>query len=86
MLHSHILEEILAEQISQHSADPSQGTDNMGTPALNETFMAAYADIKKRNDAMLFRNLPPRVLGSISSALSDIKVLSSTLFLVMSSP
>lgn len=78
--HSSLLEEILAEQISQTSG----GTGREGeqsTPVLNETFLAAYEDVKKRNDAMLFRNLPPRVLGSISSTLSDIKVVYSVLLL-----
>jgi mediator of RNA polymerase II transcription subunit 12, fungi type len=68
--HAALLEEVLAEHISQTSGAGSVHS----TPALNETFLAAYEDIKRRNDAMLFRNLPPRVPGSLSSALSDIKV------------
>lgn len=42
--------------------------------ALDQTFMGMFEDIKRRNEAMLFRNLPHRVLGSLSSTLSDIKV------------
>ena len=79
--HSPLLEEILAEHISRTSADAGREVA-FSTPALNETFLAAYEDVKKRNDAMLFRNLPPRVLGSISSALSDIKVMFCVLLLV----
>ena len=85
--HSALLEGILAEHINRHTVDPAQSSESSGTPALNETFLAAYENVKKRNDAMLFRNLPPRVLGSISSTLSDIKVCSSTLLLfVISTP
>jgi mediator of RNA polymerase II transcription subunit 12 len=60
--HSSLLEEVLAEHINQTSSD---------------SFFSAYEDVKARNDAMLFHNLPPRVLGSLSSALSDIKVKNS---------
>ena len=33
-----------------------------------------FADIQKRNDAMWFRNLPPRVLARLTEAVSDVTV------------
>ncbi|EKM53974.1 uncharacterized protein PHACADRAFT_196411 [Phanerochaete carnosa HHB-10118-sp] len=72
--HSLLFEEVLREHISRTS---SESRNSRGTPALNDSFLAAYEDVKRRNDAMLFRNIPPRVLGSLSSALSDIKLLNS---------
>jgi hypothetical protein len=44
------------------------------TQALDQAFIDILADIRQRNDAMLFRDLPPRVIGYLSSALSDTKV------------
>lgn len=79
--HSSLLEEILDEHVNRTTPDPAR--QEPGTPALNEQFLSAYEDIKRRNDAMLFRNLPSRVLGSLSSALSDIKARSLTLSRVL---
>ncbi|KAF8258181.1 hypothetical protein EI94DRAFT_1755363 [Lactarius quietus] len=36
-----------------------------------------FADIQKRNDAMWFRNLPPRVLARLTEAVSDVTKLNS---------
>ena len=36
-----------------------------------------FADIRKRNDAMWFRNLPPRVLARLTEAVSDVTVSAS---------
>ncbi len=43
------------------------------TQGLRQHFLDSFADVQKRNEALLFRDLPPRVSGSLSSALSDIK-------------
>ena len=37
-----------------------------------------FADIQKRNDAMWFRNLPPRVLARLTEAVSDVTVSTSS--------
>jgi len=48
------------------------------TPSPTETIYAMladnFADIQKRNDAMWFRNLPPRVLARLTEAVSDVTV------------
>ncbi|KAI0293333.1 hypothetical protein B0F90DRAFT_1763644 [Multifurca ochricompacta] len=36
-----------------------------------------FSDIQKRNDAMWFRNLPPRVLARLTEAVSDVTKLNS---------
>jgi mediator of RNA polymerase II transcription subunit 12 len=47
-----------------------------------------FVDIQKRNDAMWFRNLPPRVLARLTEAVSDVTVSLSlfpaTCFLILS--
>lgn len=65
---------------AQHSTILDEALMNSGlaieqtTQALHQTFIEILADVRRRNDAMLFRELPPRVVGHLSSALSDIKV------------
>ncbi|THH13392.1 hypothetical protein EW146_g6819 [Bondarzewia mesenterica] len=44
---------------------------------LRRTLYENYVEIKKRNDAMLFRNLPPRVLARLSEAVTDVMHLNS---------
>ena len=65
--------ELLSDIISNAVA-PTEGTPVQSAQALQQTFQDLFADVKRRNEAMLFRRLPPRVVGSLTSALSDIKV------------
>lgn len=69
--HSALLEEVLNEDLSGDSSDISV---QQSASCLRETFDERLSDVRRRNEAMLFRHLPPRVLGALSSALSDIKV------------
>ncbi|KAI0688045.1 hypothetical protein BC835DRAFT_1419486 [Cytidiella melzeri] len=71
--HSALIDEALSEYSSRNSFTiPEQNTQ-----ALDQTFIDTLADIRRRNSAMLFRDLPPRIAGHLSSALSDIKLLNS---------
>lgn len=66
-MHAALLQEIL-------NGNPWQNH----TPCPTETIYAMLADnfvdIQKRNDAMWFRNLPPRVLARLTEAVSDVTV------------
>jgi len=59
------LEETVGDEVLQ--GDPRQ--DGIGQILLEHS-----ADIKRRNEAMLFRNLPPRVLARLGSMVVDIQV------------
>ncbi|KAH8108105.1 hypothetical protein BXZ70DRAFT_1015382 [Cristinia sonorae] len=45
--------------------------------ALRQALLMNLEDIKERNEAMLFLNVPPRTLGSRTSVLGDIQLLNS---------
>ncbi|OBZ68162.1 Mediator of RNA polymerase II transcription subunit 12 [Grifola frondosa] len=72
--HSTFLEQLLMDALP---GDSSGSTGQQNVNALHHTFLERLSDVKRRNEAMLFRHLPPRVLGVLSSALSDIKLLNS---------
>lgn len=55
--------------------DSSDAPTTQAVCALRDKITEQLADVKQRNEAMLFRHLPPRVLGALTSSLSDIKVL-----------
>ncbi|CDO75642.1 hypothetical protein BN946_scf184743.g2 [Trametes cinnabarina] len=69
-----MLEEILMDNFVVENADTASQQNLQG---LRQIVVDTLADVQKRNEAMLFQHLPPRVLGSLSSALSDIKLLNS---------
>ncbi|KAL6308224.1 hypothetical protein BKA93DRAFT_726196 [Sparassis latifolia] len=73
-LHSALLEEILSDNFNVATLD---STSDHNAQALCQTFAEQFADVRQRNEAMLFWRLPSRVLGPLSSALSDIKLLNS---------
>jgi mediator of RNA polymerase II transcription subunit 12 len=58
------------------------------TPRPTETIFTVlsdnFTDIQKRNDAMWFRNLPPRVLARLTEAVSDVTVRMLSLAVVSS--
>ena len=56
------------------AAVPADSVLQQNVQVLREAVVDTLADVQRRNEAMLFQHLPPRVLGSLSSALSDIKV------------
>ena len=72
---SPLLESILMRE--ELFKDESDSPSSRSVQALRQTIMDQLADVKQRNEAMLFRHLPPRVLGALTSSLSDIKVFHS---------
>ena len=66
---SELLEELVFDRL-----DENNGQLQQSVLTLNQTLMSHYEDVRKRNEAMQFRDLPPRILGGLSSALADIKV------------
>ncbi|EMD32061.1 hypothetical protein CERSUDRAFT_162114 [Gelatoporia subvermispora B] len=71
--HANTLEDILFGSVDSEQPNGSAQT----TKALREIIESHFSDIRRRNEAMLLQHLPTRVLGSLSSALSDIKLLNS---------
>ncbi|KAH9166651.1 hypothetical protein EDB89DRAFT_2128588 [Lactarius sanguifluus] len=68
--HAALLQQILnGDSRSNHATRPS---DTIYTMLADN-----FADIQKRNDAMWFRNLPPRVLARLTEAVSDVTRLNS---------
>lgn len=65
--HDDMITELLQEYTE---TGPLSGQNAKG---LRQQLFDSYVDLQKRNEAMLFRELPTRVSGSLSSALSDIK-------------
>ena len=65
------LEEILLDDFVTEGPDASLQPN---IQALHQIVLDTLSDVQRRNEAMLFHHLPPRVLGTLSSALSDIKV------------
>lgn len=79
LLQSHSLDTLLNDYIAAHASL----TDPEHTAAtLHETLLDIFSDVKQRNEAMLFYDLPPRMLGGLSSTLSTIKVFPSTCILI----
>ncbi|PIL34102.1 hypothetical protein GSI_03813 [Ganoderma sinense ZZ0214-1] len=68
------LEEILLDDFAAEGSDTSLQPN---IQALHQIVLDTLSDVQRRNEAMLFHHLPPRVLGTLSSALSDIKLLNS---------
>ncbi|KAH9940479.1 uncharacterized protein BXZ73DRAFT_88710 [Epithele typhae] len=69
-----ILEEILLDNFSD---DGANSAPQQTIQCLQQSVHEALSDVRHRNEAMLFQHLPPRILGTLSSALSDIKLLNS---------
>lgn len=75
--HATLLQDILNNNPRQdHTPRPTETIYTM----LSDNF----ADIQKRNDAMWFRNLPPRVLARLTEAVSDVTVGMLSLAVVFS--
>ena len=68
--HSSLLSDILAGDVCETPDALFEHTEIFLRRLLAEN----HADIKKRNEAMLFRNLPPRVLACLSEAVTDVMV------------
>ncbi|KAF9219563.1 hypothetical protein BS17DRAFT_760662 [Gyrodon lividus] len=70
--HSLLLVSILSDDIDDNSAPGDQRQREVQRILLDN-----LSDIQRRNDAMLFRNLPPRVLERLGSMVVDIQTLNS---------
>jgi hypothetical protein len=70
--HATLLQEIL-------NGNPRQDHTPRPTETIYTILADNFADIQKRNDAMWFRNLPPRVLARLTEAVSDVTVRISSL-------
>ena len=68
--YSNILETILSEHAEKYSSPTSQ----QNLHALDQSLADTFANIRHRNNALLFHDVPASAQGSLSSALSDIKV------------
>ncbi|KAI0259684.1 hypothetical protein BC834DRAFT_606637 [Gloeopeniophorella convolvens] len=68
--HSALLHEIL-------NGSPRPNTNTHPTDTVYAMLTDNFADIQKRNDAMWFRNLPPRVLARLTEAVADVTKLNS---------
>ncbi|KAF9268799.1 hypothetical protein L218DRAFT_984144 [Marasmius fiardii PR-910] len=74
MLYSEILTDILTENISEKTNEDFYDT---GSSYLPQHIVYNLADIKNRNDTMLFRNLPYVASVRLGSAVSDVELLNS---------
>ena len=65
--HATLLQDIL-------NGNPKQNHTPRPTETIYTMLADNFVDIQKRNDAMWFRNLPPRVLARLTEAVSDVTV------------
>ncbi|KAG7090909.1 hypothetical protein E1B28_009986 [Marasmius oreades] len=72
--YSETLTDILTENIPEKSNDDLH---EAGTSYLSQHIVYNLADIKNRNDTMLFRNLPYVASVRLGSAVSDVELLNS---------
>ena len=75
--HATLLQEIL-------NGSPKQDHTPRPTETIYAMLSENFVDIQKRNDAMWFRNLPPRVLARLTEAVSDVTVRMLSLAVVCS--
>jgi mediator of RNA polymerase II transcription subunit 12, fungi type len=75
--HATLLQEIL-------NGNPKQDYNPRPTETIYAMLSDNFTDIQKRNDAMWFRNLPPRVLARLTEAVSDVTVRMLSLVVVSS--
>jgi mediator of RNA polymerase II transcription subunit 12 len=66
-MHASLLQEIL-------NGNSRQDHNPCPTETIYAILADNFVDIQKRNDAMWFRNLPPRVLARLTEAVSDVTV------------
>ncbi|KAI0311143.1 hypothetical protein OF83DRAFT_1152155 [Amylostereum chailletii] len=67
--YSSLLTEILTGAPDQTSTEDEREST---VDTIHRLLSENYADIKRRNDALLFRNLPPRVLARLTEAVADV--------------
>lgn len=67
--HSSLLASVLSNAVGDHSLPGDQRQRE-----IQRLLLENLTDIRRRNDAMLFRNLPPRALERLGSMVVDIQV------------
>lgn len=67
--HSSLLASVLSDPFGDHSLSGDQRPRE-----IQRLLLENLSDIQRRNDAMLFRNLPPRALERLGSMVVDIQV------------
>ncbi|KZT24227.1 hypothetical protein NEOLEDRAFT_1067868 [Neolentinus lepideus HHB14362 ss-1] len=63
LTHADLISKVLQQEVESH--------------AVQQDLLDNLADIKRRNEAMLFRVLPPREPATLGSAVSDVQLLNS---------
>ncbi|KAK7692890.1 hypothetical protein QCA50_004525 [Cerrena zonata] len=72
--HSSLLREIVVS----YNEDGALGTSTeLSVSGLQRDLVDSFINVKRRNEAILFKDLPTRPTGPLSSALHDIKLLNS---------
>ncbi|GLB37302.1 putative transcription mediator complex subunit Med12 [Lyophyllum shimeji] len=72
--HSLLLADVLGRDVLEHPANVQLERNSRDVGLV---LQHNFADIKRRNEAMLFQRLPVRVFARLGSAVSDIKLLNS---------
>jgi hypothetical protein len=65
--------ELLADVLILHPTDLDQEAED-NAHVITQVLCCNFADIKKRNETMLFHNLPSLVSVRLGSAVSDVEV------------
>ncbi|EGO25090.1 hypothetical protein SERLADRAFT_368519 [Serpula lacrymans var. lacrymans S7.9] len=68
---------LITEALSSNLAGQPGGDQLQSHKDVLSILLDNLTDIKRRNEAMLFRNLPPRALARMGSVVADIQVLNS---------
>ncbi|KAF5386158.1 hypothetical protein D9615_002361 [Tricholomella constricta] len=72
--HSLLLADVFSESIAEQSGGVHVGRNSRD---IGQVLQENLADIKRRNEAMLFLSLPIHVSARLASAVSDVKLLNS---------
>ncbi|KAK7057438.1 Med12 domain-containing protein [Favolaschia claudopus] len=70
--HAILLEEALTDDMMDQSVEPEANSQN-----LQQLTSEHFEDIKRRNEAMLFTNLPSHVSAKLRTVVSDVQSLNS---------
>ncbi|KAJ6602183.1 hypothetical protein B0H10DRAFT_2167359 [Mycena sp. CBHHK59/15] len=72
--HATLLSDALTENIMEHSSDPHI---EQNSREVHQLLLDNFIDIKRRNEAMLFTNLPSHVSAKLRTVVSDVQFLNS---------
>ncbi|KAJ7502832.1 hypothetical protein B0H11DRAFT_1986564 [Mycena galericulata] len=72
--HAALLTDALTENLMDHSSDPHIEQNSRD---LHQLLLDNFTDIKRRNEAMLFTNLPSHVSARLRTVVSDVQLLNS---------